>query len=244
MSGSFHLKDFARRISLDAATTWLIRNGWTITSDDHGGLLCQGPPDDAGNPITRRLPRDAGYADYELRLEDLIATLSKIEERPAIEILTEMAALDTTEEEKPISSPPSIDDLIGIIESSTGGKLSAMQRQQIVDDLIPILANVEVAAGQAPEIDELAMVGAVAQAIAYMAKRLPVSADTKLKLWEICSCLLGIRLAMTMAELDEFYSIAAGDDPSHPDDLLVWLRQRLSRDDDDTSRMTSRSIEP
>ena len=65
MSGSFHLKDFARRISLDAATTWLIRNGWTITSDDHGGLLCQGPPDDAGNPITRRLPRDAGYADYD-----------------------------------------------------------------------------------------------------------------------------------------------------------------------------------
>jgi hypothetical protein len=240
MSGSFHLKDFSQRISLDAATTWLSRNGWAVTSDDCGGLLCQGPPDDAGNPITCRLPCEEGYADYELRLEDLIATLSKVEERPAIEIVTEMAALDATEE-KPISVPPTLEELVGVIERSTGGELSTAQRQQIVDDLIPILANLEIAARQAPDVDELAMVGAVAQTIVYLAKRLPMSTDAKLKLWEICSCLLGNRMAMTLAELDEFYLIAFGDDPSHPDDLLVWLRQRLTRDDDDTSRMSSRN---
>ena len=188
MSSSFRLKDFGRRISLDAATTWLRRNGWTIVPDERGSLLCQGPLDDADNPITCRLPCDEGYADFELRLEDLIVTLSQLEERPAVEIITEMAALVTADQEKPISSPLSIDDLIGLIERSTGSKLSAKRRQQIVDDLGTILTNVEIAARQVSAIDELAMVGETALAIVYLAKRLSPSSDTKIQLWEICSC--------------------------------------------------------
>jgi hypothetical protein len=90
MSNRFGLNDFGRRIPLQSVTAWLTRNGWSVVSDNRGGLLCKGPPDDKGNPITCTLPEYESYRDYELRLEDLIATVTVIQERPAIEIVNEM----------------------------------------------------------------------------------------------------------------------------------------------------------
>ena len=141
MSNRFSLKDFGRRVPLQSVTEWLTRNGWSVIPDNRGGLLCKGPSDDDGKPITCTLPEDESFRDYELRLEDLIATVAIIEERPAVEIVNEMTVSTTPAGQQSTSAPTTIDDLISIVEQSVGIGLSEERRQRLVNELTPILGR-------------------------------------------------------------------------------------------------------
>ena len=88
--GGFSLRDLGYRISLAGARDYLVRHGWQL-SEEQDRIVCAGPPDDDGQPIVCVLPPSESYGDFRLRLEDLIATLGVLEDRPAVEVAAEMS---------------------------------------------------------------------------------------------------------------------------------------------------------
>jgi hypothetical protein len=231
MSTRFSLKDFGPIIRLNSVTEWLRRTGWSVKADGKGGLLCEGPLDDDGNPITRILPQYESYGDYELRLEDLIATLAIIEERPASEIIREMACTTVPVEEEPTYAPPTVEELIAIVEGSIGSGLPEEQLRAIVPELTPILGSAELAASQTIVSDAFATQEAALVAV-RLAKHLPRVEGAKLVLWRMCSRLLGNKLALTPAELDEFYAMSVADSSDAPHETLVWLEKHLAKQEE------------
>jgi len=231
MSGRFSLKDFGSRIPIDSVIEWLRRAEWSVKPDGKDGLLCAGPLDDHKKPITRTLPKNENYADYELRLEDLIATLATVLERPAIEIVHEMAS-----PMKPVgevsSGPFAVEALITVVEGATGSGLSGEQRQEIVRELTPALRNAELAADVAGPFGGNT-IRAVALLAARLAELVPSGEAAKLALWRICSRLLANRLVLTPDQLDEFYAIAAADRPVDPENTYVWLHEHLPQQEDE-----------
>ena len=101
MSRHFRVKEFGRPISLRQALSYLGSRGWR-TRNELGLIVCEGPADDAGKPITAFVPNDETCPDYPLRLEDLIFVLSTLEERSAAEIASEMAELRVFEPVNPL----------------------------------------------------------------------------------------------------------------------------------------------
>lgn len=90
MSLRFRVKEIGRPIWLREALPYLDARGWK-RRDERGLIVCEGPADDAGDPIVAFVPNDETCPDYPLRIEDLISILSTLEERPAAEIANEMA---------------------------------------------------------------------------------------------------------------------------------------------------------
>ena len=103
MSLRFRFKEFGRPIWLRDALSYLDSQGWK-TRNERGLIVCEGPADDAGVPITAFVPNDEACPDYPLRIEDLISLLGMLEERPAIEIANEMVEAAASTVDKPSNS--------------------------------------------------------------------------------------------------------------------------------------------
>jgi hypothetical protein len=91
MNGRFSLKDFGRTPTIPGVLAYLEKAGWkTSRMQDRDVYRCEGPTDDRGEPIVQYLPASEKYPDYGLRLEDLVAAISTIEDRPAIDVVNAM----------------------------------------------------------------------------------------------------------------------------------------------------------
>lgn len=60
-------------------------------------LVFEGPADDDGQPIVQVLPSSEQMRDFPLRVEELIAALSILEDRPAHDILSDILNAETAE---------------------------------------------------------------------------------------------------------------------------------------------------
>lgn len=82
------------RLSLVRAAdvrSYLLGRGWRL--QPHPGLellVFEGPADDDGEPIVQVLPSSEQMRDFPLRVEELIAALSILEDRPAPDILSDI----------------------------------------------------------------------------------------------------------------------------------------------------------
>jgi hypothetical protein len=71
--------------------SYLLDRGWKLQSYPGPELLVfGGPTDDNGEPILEVLPSSERMRDFRLRVEELIAALSVIEDRPAGDILNDI----------------------------------------------------------------------------------------------------------------------------------------------------------
>ncbi len=81
------------RVTVDEVRTYLQNRGWRSQPFPGPELLVfEGPRDDDGAPIIQVLPSSERLKDYRMRVENLIGALSVIEERPAVDVLTDMLA--------------------------------------------------------------------------------------------------------------------------------------------------------
>ena len=70
---------------------YLLNRAWRLQPYPRPELLVfEGPTDDDGQPIIQVLPSSEQMRDFPLRVEELIATLSILEDRPAPDILSDI----------------------------------------------------------------------------------------------------------------------------------------------------------
>jgi hypothetical protein len=78
--------------------SYLLGRGWRLQSYRGLELLVfEGPADDDGQPIMQVLPSSEQMRNFPLRVEELIAALSILEDRPAPEILSDILSAGMTE---------------------------------------------------------------------------------------------------------------------------------------------------
>jgi hypothetical protein len=71
--------------------SYLLQRGWTPQPYPRPELLVfAGPLDDDGEPMIQVLPSDEKMADYPMRLEELIGVLGELEERYAVDVLSDI----------------------------------------------------------------------------------------------------------------------------------------------------------
>jgi hypothetical protein len=91
--------------------SYLLRRGWELQPSPGPELLVfGGPVDDDGEPIVQVLPSSEQMRDFRMRVEELIAALSVLEDRPAGEVLTDIlreAPLDPPLPGSPVTGAPS-----------------------------------------------------------------------------------------------------------------------------------------
>ena len=235
MNGRFSLRDFGQTIHLEDVVRYLTEREWKMKRDEERGRIWfEGPEDDAGAPILQYLPASEEYADYLLRVEDLIAALTVIEERPAIEILTEMVS--GAQRDGQSGQPANAigvrftESVPEIIEKScvAARVISVDDARELVEELQPLLANAELAIEQqrveSPYVFEVKQQAALV--VARIAKRLRPCGESKLLLWRVFEVMLapiGLRVAWTPSQLDGFYVDAESADIDSPDELLKWI---------------------
>jgi hypothetical protein len=85
------------RVTVGNVRTYLLARGWRLQPFPGPELLVfEGPKDDDGEPIIQVLPSSERLRDYRMRVEDLISALSVIENRPALEVLTDILSSTQT----------------------------------------------------------------------------------------------------------------------------------------------------
>lgn len=78
--------------------SYLLAHGWRLQPYARPELLVfEGPADDDGQPIIQVLPSSEQMRDFPLRVEELIASLSILEDRPASAILSDILNEGTAE---------------------------------------------------------------------------------------------------------------------------------------------------
>lgn len=71
--------------------SYLLSRGWRLQPYPRPELLVfEGPADDDGQPIVQVLPSSEQMRDFPLRVEELIAALSILEDRPAPDVLSDI----------------------------------------------------------------------------------------------------------------------------------------------------------
>jgi hypothetical protein len=71
--------------------SYLLSRGWHLHTNSGTELLVfAGPPDDDGQPILQVLPSSEQMRDFPLRVEELVAALSILEDRPPGDILSDI----------------------------------------------------------------------------------------------------------------------------------------------------------
>lgn len=89
MNDRFSLKEFGASIPLAAILRYLESHGWTAVMEARA-IRIVGPVDDDGDPIVCYLPVAEESREFGLRVEDLLTTLSAVEDRPAPQIAREI----------------------------------------------------------------------------------------------------------------------------------------------------------
>ena len=210
MTGRFTLKDLGQTIPLRAVREYLAQQAWRVL-EDGARLACQGPPDDEGRPIVHYLPPDESYADYPLRLEDLISTLSVLTERPAVEIAAEMARFD---------------DLAA--ELSRGGVevTPGLDRQHVLDEL-RVLEDGALAAFHDSTADDIIPWAQIALLAVRFVRLVKVNHASRVLLWRRCDRVLGaagLRLLSSPELVNELCRRASDAVPENLDDVIIWMR--------------------
>jgi hypothetical protein len=78
--------------------SYLLGRRWRLQPYPRPELLVfEGPTDDDGQPIIQVLPSSEQMRDFPLRVEELIAALSILEDRPAPDILSDILNEGTAE---------------------------------------------------------------------------------------------------------------------------------------------------
>jgi hypothetical protein len=208
--GRFGLEDLGYTISLRAAREYLAQHGWRVLEDGLR-LVCEGPPDDEGRPIVQFLPPDESYADYPLRLEELISTLRVLEDRPAVEIAAEMARYDDLDEEF----------------SRTGIRFAPGQDpKQAIDQLRALEASAELAI-QRNRGDDLAAWEEIALLAVRFVRLVTVNRASSVLLWRRCDRILAqarLRFSSSPELLDELCKRASEATPANLDEVYLWLK--------------------
>ncbi len=89
--------DAVNGLRLDAIKEYLSRHGWVQKPFARPAVLYfEGPQDDHGNPIVQILPDSEEAADFPLRVQDLLASLSFVEQRSVEDILRELVGETAT----------------------------------------------------------------------------------------------------------------------------------------------------
>ncbi len=210
MTRRFRLTDFGRSISLPEVAAYLSSQGWK-THPEGSLIVCEGPLDDAGQPIIAFVPGNETSPDYPLRVEDLIYTLSTLEERPAIDIANKMVeSVELADDE----AKPFKDRLPRVLTFSVPGNWSVRNAVQLAMGLEPLLENVALGGESFQQ---------VALFLTRSSRLLEDENEPRLLLWRLCE-LIGVQLHIrSPAQLDEFFNIAVTDDPNSPDALFEWL---------------------
>jgi hypothetical protein len=80
-------------VRVEGVRSYLLGRGWTLQPYPGPELLVfGGPTDDDGQPVVQVLPSSERMRDYPLRLEELIAALAVLEDRPTSDIVTDLLA--------------------------------------------------------------------------------------------------------------------------------------------------------
>jgi hypothetical protein len=80
-------KTLEKVIRVGDLRAYLLSRGWKIKPFKRPQVVYfEGPPDDDGNPLVLLLPSSEQLRDYSLRIEEILQTLSVLEQRPAAEI--------------------------------------------------------------------------------------------------------------------------------------------------------------
>lgn len=228
MTGRFSLRDFAPTIHLQDVVSYLTKRGWKMKRDeDRDQIWFEGPEDDAGNPILQYVPASEEYADYPLRVEDLIAALVVIEQRRAIEIVRDVVGAAETAIPSRVEIGEAFEEIVREFESGAAVLLPD-EVKRVGEDLRGVWRNADLAAYQRSSPRESADVlwQQTLVLVARMAKRLPDCAEARLALWKAFALLLAptdLEVRWTRRELDQFFSDAKDADNASPEKLRKWL---------------------
>jgi len=221
--GYFSLKDLGQYISLQAALEYLARRNWTVRRDGPR-IICEGPLDDNQQPIVKFLPAEESFADYPLRLEELIATLSLLEERPALKIACDMAE---DVEIGHTATDSLMDAILEELKRNQEYLLPGQDIQRVIDELRPLIAGAEHETQQQP-ISAWSARQQAALLASRFAKLIVNSPNSQWIIWRLSNLVLlkeGLQLQLLPEQLDEFYSLARADNPDDPEELLLWINK-------------------
>lgn len=211
MKEGFRLSEFGKTISLSQTISYLGSTGWKVHTNEIP-IRCEGPEDDAGEPIIAFIPSDETLRDYPLRLEDLILLLSDLEERPAILVAYDMASVRPRDK----TTPPTLSCFVDILKLHVRSGQTERIGEQYSRTLVSLAENVELAPGGGGKTM------AVALLLATCAKMHTEFEEPRLLLWRLVEW-AGIFLKKpTPAKLDELYQLAVHAAPE-PDALFEWL---------------------
>lgn len=217
--GRFTLRDLGQPVSLRGALDYLVRHGWRL-SEELNRIVCAGPPDDSGNPIVCLLPPNESYSDCPLRLEDLIATLSAVEERPAVEIASEMAQRFDVK----ARGERSLADALFDEAARRGVELApAEDPESAIQQLRSLLRSVELATAESHSWPVLREVALLATRLARLLPGVPAVAGLLAWICEVALAEGGILLRPSEQQVDELFATALADNPDAPDRVLDWL---------------------
>lgn len=92
------------QVRVAGVRSYLLGRGWHPQSYPGPELLVfQGPADDDGQPIVQVLPSSEQMRDFPLRVEELIAALSVLEDRPPGDIVSDILREGSAEEQPPLA---------------------------------------------------------------------------------------------------------------------------------------------
>src|SRR4051812_46828694 len=82
-----------KTVKLADIRAYLARTGWRMQPYPRPEtLVFAGPPANDGEPILVVLPSSDQATDYPLRLLEVVTTLADLEDRPAVEVLSDVLA--------------------------------------------------------------------------------------------------------------------------------------------------------
>jgi hypothetical protein len=85
-----------RQVRAEGVRSYLLGRGWKLQSPPEAELMVfGGPTDDDGEPILQVIPSSERMRDFPLRVEELIAALSVLEDRPTADILADILGPET-----------------------------------------------------------------------------------------------------------------------------------------------------
>lgn len=195
---------------------WMEQHGWQASDEDNGALFT-GPQADDGEVITRWLPPKSA-SDYPIRVEDLLCTVSSIEERSPMAILQEMQ-LGLAQKIPPLSDIlwnnglPLEEQLVDAISKSLD---VGPGTREVVENLVIELSRIipgAILVGREnfEETSELAFKEA-----ALVCSRVAQTPAVHRSLAAFCQIMLFLDTPLTWSELASLWRAASTDDVQEP----------------------------
>ncbi len=82
------------RITVDGVRAYMLQHGWKVRRHPRGNaIIFACDPEDGGGEIVRFLPISEHFKDYLDRLLELLCALGEFEDRPPLDIVSDMLQL-------------------------------------------------------------------------------------------------------------------------------------------------------